>query len=346
MARRFSRDVDSAIAMAAERYRINPATLRAIAKVESSGNPRAQTGSYSGLFQLSRSEFQRGGGGRGDIYDPTANAMAAAANFRSHQDQFERKFERAPSPTELYMIHQQGWGGFQAHMDNPDRPAWENMASTREGRARGEEWSRRAIRGNTLPDARQHGDRITSRQFMDSWTARLNREPGLTLDTAAAAVPTVPDANNTEAVLSDWRGERGVDPEAAAYAGGTPAPLNQDEASAFADRDMIVAQAPEPRDSIVAGVNDPIQATVGDIFQPAAGKMGGGGGGFGMGNIGAGLAAAGKALSSVRITPHQSPDVGAQMAALDRDAQQPVTIQPRKPRQPPGRSGQSRGGAA
>jgi hypothetical protein len=140
----FSKDVESAIRLAAERSGLDPEWLRTIAKVESSGNPKAQSGSYSGLFQLSPEEFKRVGG-QGDILDPKANAMAAANLLSGHTKTFQKHFGRAPDVVELYMIHQQGWGGFQKHLANPDRPAWENMASTREGQARGQEWALQEI---------------------------------------------------------------------------------------------------------------------------------------------------------------------------------------------------------
>src|SRR5882672_3696235 len=46
--------------------------LNRIVKIESGGNPRATTGSYKGLLQLSDPEFKKYGG-TGDIYDPEAN---------------------------------------------------------------------------------------------------------------------------------------------------------------------------------------------------------------------------------------------------------------------------------
>jgi hypothetical protein len=58
-------EVDSPIALAAQRDGLDPEWLR----TESSGNPKAQTGSYSGLFQLSPQEFERVGA-KGDIFDP------------------------------------------------------------------------------------------------------------------------------------------------------------------------------------------------------------------------------------------------------------------------------------
>lgn len=327
MARRnrsFSREVESAIGMAAQRHGVDPNVMRGIARIESSGNPRAQTGSYSGLFQLSQREFQRGGG-RGDIYDPVENAMAGARVLRGHQTEFEKKFNRPASPAELYMIHQQGWGGFNAHMANPDRPAWENMASTGEGRSRGDAWARRAISLNTLPaERRQYGDNITSRQFMDMWTTRLSRE-GLDVGVPPPATPAV----DTSTMIAQG-------PDTSNILANIPPVNPEDEAQAFADRPGIVAS---PTD-VASATPPPIVQGV----DPLSGDAGKGGPTMGalFGNIGKGLSAAGKALSSSRAsTSSAQPSIEAQMAALD---QQPVTIQARKPRRPPAVGG--RGGTA
>jgi transglycosylase-like protein with SLT domain len=196
MPRTFSKDVESAISLAADRYGLDPEWLRTIAKAESGGNPKAHTGSYAGLFQLSPSEFERVGG-RGDIFDPKENANAAASLLRSHANSFEKEFGRPPSVDEIYMIHQQGWGGFKAHMQNPDRPAWENMARTKEGRARGEEWAKKAVRGNLTPEAkRQYGEDLTSGEFIQAWKDRLDRLSGKapeasTIETPLPQLPTL-----------------------------------------------------------------------------------------------------------------------------------------------------------
>src|SRR6478752_1503593 len=50
---RFSRDLEDAIQKAAEEHGVPQSALRAFAAIESGGNPRASTGSYHGVFQLS-----------------------------------------------------------------------------------------------------------------------------------------------------------------------------------------------------------------------------------------------------------------------------------------------------
>ena len=159
----------------AQRVGVDPAWMRKIMRIESGGDPGNVTGSYKGLFQLSSREFARHGGS-GNILDPEQNTMAAANKLAQDKLAFKEKYGRDPSLGDLYMIHQQGEGGFAKHSQNPDRPAWQNMLATGEGQAKGEKWAKKAIWGN-VPDQlkRQFGsvDNITSRQFMDMWGEKL-----------------------------------------------------------------------------------------------------------------------------------------------------------------------------
>lgn len=134
----------------AQRVGIDPEWLRKIARIESGGDARNETGSYKGLFQLSKSEFNKHGGS-GDIFDPEQNTMAAANKLAQEARDFKAKYGREAKLTDLYMIHLQGAGGAAAHAANPDAPAWQNMYSTGEGKAKGEAWAKKAIWGN-IPD--------------------------------------------------------------------------------------------------------------------------------------------------------------------------------------------------
>ncbi len=171
----FQPQVEDAIQRAAQRYGLSPETLRAFARIESGGNPGARTGGYHGLFQLSPQEFAKHGG-QGNIYDTTANTEAAARKLRAESEAFAQKYGRQPTASELYLIHQQGEGGAAAHWSNPDRPAWQSMLSTGEGRQKGEGWARQAIWGNVPDDLkRQFGsvDNITSKQFTELWDKKV-----------------------------------------------------------------------------------------------------------------------------------------------------------------------------
>jgi len=322
MARKpFSRQVEAAIQGSSRRFSIDPSLMRAIAKVESNGNPRAQTGSYSGLFQLSPNEFRRAGG-QGDIYDPHANATAAGTLFRQYTDQFTERHGRAPTPGELYMIHQQGQVGFDAHSRNPEGRAIDNMASTREGRQRiaagDTDWPRRAIMGNTLPEfRRQYGDNITSGQFMQMWNQRLAREmpPAEGLTPGAAIV----DASGG----SIQPGQ--VSPNAP--------DIGRDIASDRLQADIAATPGPRPFFE-TSGLQAGLESVAGQIQQPTVAGLSAGailpGLGGGGGGVGAALSAAGKAIaaSGPKIPPMEDP--GRLMAALDPGGQWPTI--PTRPR--------------
>ncbi len=175
----------------ADQYGFSPETLDRYVQIESGGNPNARTGSYKGLFQLSDSEFNKYGGG--NIYDTADNAKAGVAKLAAERDTFINQYGRDPSPTELYLIHQQGPAGFAAHYGNPDQPAWQSMASTGEGRQKGEAWAKAAIWGN-IPDSQkaQFGNvnNVTSQQFMDLWRNKV--EGGQPTQTASGSPAGMP----------------------------------------------------------------------------------------------------------------------------------------------------------
>jgi len=177
----FSGSVNDAITNASARYGVDPAMMRAFARIESGGNPGSRTGSYKGLFQLSDSEYSRNGGTPGQIYDATSNANAAALKLKAESADFENTYGRPPTASELYMVHQQGTAGAAAHMANPDAPAWQNMYSTGEGQQKGEGWAKKAIWGN-IPDADKEKfgsvDNVSSKDFTDMWAQRVARAGG------------------------------------------------------------------------------------------------------------------------------------------------------------------------
>jgi hypothetical protein len=101
--------VNEAIRSTAGTAGMDEAHWKAISDIESGGNPRSNRGratQYKGLFQINQVEL----GGRGDIYNPQTNAEAAAAVAASNNAWFEKKYGRKPTPTETYMMHQQGRG--------------------------------------------------------------------------------------------------------------------------------------------------------------------------------------------------------------------------------------------
>src|SRR5258705_1015583 len=141
--------------------------MKAVARIESGFDPKQHTGSYIGLFQLSKYEFNKFGFWQ--ILDSRDNAIAAAYKVITEGILFEWVTQKKPTLSDLYLIHQQGWEGAAEHISQPDRIAWKSMCATSEGREKGEKWCKRAIWRNTLPavkDAWKSVDKLTSGAFV------------------------------------------------------------------------------------------------------------------------------------------------------------------------------------
>ena len=148
--------------------------MKAVAKIESGFDSKQRTGSYIGLFQLSKYEFSKFGSG--DILNPRDNAVAAAYKVITEGILFKWVTHRTPDLNDLYLIHQQGWEGAAEHISQPNRIAWKSICATGEGREKGEKWCRRAIWGNTLPavkDTWKSVDKLTSEAFVGMWRERV-----------------------------------------------------------------------------------------------------------------------------------------------------------------------------
>jgi hypothetical protein len=149
--------------------------MKAIARIESGFDPKQRTGSYFGLFQLSKDEFAQYGSG--DIFNARDNAVAAAYKFATEAIVFELKTHKKATFSDLYLIHQQGTQGAEEHVNHPDRIAWKSMCATDEGKAKGEEWCKRAIWENTLPDVKRvwkSVDNLTSGAFVQMWRDQVD----------------------------------------------------------------------------------------------------------------------------------------------------------------------------
>src|SRR6201984_279059 len=137
--------------------------MKAIARIESGFDPKQRSGSYIGLFQLSKYEFNKFGSGQ--ILDPRDNAVAAAYKVITEGILILWVTHKTPTLSDLYLIHQQGWEGAAEHISQPDRIAWKSMCATSEGMENGEKWCKRAVWRNTLP-AVKHAwksvDKLTS----------------------------------------------------------------------------------------------------------------------------------------------------------------------------------------
>jgi hypothetical protein len=161
--------------------------MKAVARIESGFDPKQHTGSYVGLFQLSKYEFNKFGSGQ--ILDSRDNAIAAAYKVITEGILFEWVTHKKPTLSDLYLIHQQGWEGAAEHISQPDRIAWKSMCATSEGREKGEKWCKRAIWRNTLPtvkDTWKSVDELTSGAFVGMWRERIALFYSKYMATAAA----------------------------------------------------------------------------------------------------------------------------------------------------------------
>jgi hypothetical protein len=150
--------------------------MKAVSKIESDFDPKQRTGSYFGLFQLSKGEFAEYGSG--EILDARDNAVAAAYKFATAAILLELNTHKKATFSDLYLIHQQGTQGAEEHVNHPDRLAWKSMCATDEGKEKGEKWCKRAIWENTLPEVKhvwKSVDNLTSGDFVKMWDDQVGR---------------------------------------------------------------------------------------------------------------------------------------------------------------------------
>jgi hypothetical protein len=327
--RRFSSEVERAISNAAQRWGIPLEVMRSYANIESGGDPNSRTGSYRGLFNISRSEFQRGGG-QGSILDPDQNAMAAGRLIAGIRGELRSTLNREPTWHEVYMAHQQGLGGVQEHLRDPSRLAWQSMAATAEGRRRDEKgpvyrlpngemglWSQAAIAGNIPRGSGVDWRTATSGEFMQLWDNRLAREgiPSLTA-TANLMDEAVPDMNpNPPGVPRDLSALSPQELTRMSPRNDSPYETMMGPVASVGD---VAAATPQP---IVQGVQP--TGNIGSIF-----------GAGGMPQLGKALSAAGKAIAGSGVKIPAMTDPATQMAALDSGGSWPA-IPVRPQRRPP-----------
>ena len=163
------------IKRASDAFGLNFNFMRAVARIESGFDPKQRTGSYIGLFQLSKEEFAKYGSG--DILNARDNAVAAAYKFATEDILFELSTHKKATFSDLYLIHQQGTQGAEEHVNHPNRIAWKSMCATDEGKAKGEKWCKRAIWENTLPSVKRvwkSVENLTSGVFLNMWQNQVD----------------------------------------------------------------------------------------------------------------------------------------------------------------------------
>ena len=170
-------NIRAEIEHAAMLFDVDVRMMKAFARIESGYNPKARTGKYKCLFQLSDWEFAKYW--HGDVYDIRDCSIAAARKFATEAAQFEKDVGRKATAAELYCVHQQGYQGCAFHYDAPQQLAWKNMYLTGEGQEKGQAWARKAIWGNVPSDIKNKIkgglEALTSGQFIALWTERVER---------------------------------------------------------------------------------------------------------------------------------------------------------------------------
>lgn len=137
--------------------------LHRTAQVESSGRPKAQNGSSTGVFQFHPATFASVGGK--DITSVQDQTVAALNLARKDKAELQSVLGREPTPAELYIAHQQGGAGGRALMTAPpETNAVAALTPAYNGDAR---MARLAIVGNGgTPD-------MTAGEFVDHWREKF-----------------------------------------------------------------------------------------------------------------------------------------------------------------------------
>lgn len=274
MARRqFAPEIEAAIDRAAQRTGLPREVLRMHVSIESAGNPRlVNKYGYGGLLQLQPGEHQRLGGSRETWLDPDANLTTGAVKIKQNWNFFKNRYGRDPTPGELYLLHQQGPGGAPMHWANPDRPAWQNMLATGEGRQKGEDWARRAIWDNVPNDVKQrYGsvDNLTSRDFVKLWEAKVASHSGM--PATAPSSPPVPSSDPSSPAPTQVAGAGAVPQQPATGTSATPTPTPTTVAAASSQPSPggFGADIGDPV-AFAAGVAGRVQAEIEDTAKDEA----------------------------------------------------------------------------
>jgi hypothetical protein len=158
---------------------------------------------YQGLGQFGTAERLKYG-----ITDPTSitqNANALVQEAETNLPALGKALGRQPTAAELYLAHQQGVGGAVAQLSNPDKPAWQNLAATSEGRSRGADWAKTAIWGNMTVSAKAafgSVDNVTGSDFVRVVKGFYGGGAGNSATASAAGAPGAPAAADGSGVIN------------------------------------------------------------------------------------------------------------------------------------------------
>ena len=165
----------SIAAMTAVENDIDPNVFLRILHLENATfdpNAKNPKSTASGLFQITAATANSLG--LTDVFDPRANAEAAARLFKSNEAGLRRSLGRDPTPDEMYLAHQQGLPKTLSLLRNPDSKAVD-VAGTNEVLNNG---------GNA---------NMTAAEFTGLWSQKFFGEDAVSLKAEAqAAAPATP----------------------------------------------------------------------------------------------------------------------------------------------------------
>lgn len=118
-------DMQRIIAEEATKLGFDPNLALAMAWHESKFSPKAWNPDTkaAGLMQIVRKFHNDYGVNDTTVWDPRTNVRQALKMRQQDINSFKRRYHREPTPGEVYMMHQQGLGGFYKMYDNRNRRA-------------------------------------------------------------------------------------------------------------------------------------------------------------------------------------------------------------------------------
>lgn len=118
-------DIQNKIIGKAKQYGLNPSDALGIAYIESKFNPLAGANSSSakGVYQFIDSTGKKYGLNAQTVYNADMNIDAGMRFMRDNIIAFRQAFKRNPNVGEIYMMHQQGFGGLSKLLRNPNASA-------------------------------------------------------------------------------------------------------------------------------------------------------------------------------------------------------------------------------
>jgi hypothetical protein len=136
---------------------LDPDDFARMAQIESSFDPQAYhpVSKASGLFQFIPATAQEYN--LTAVFNPRANAEAAAALWLNNRRVLRRRLGREPTSGELYLAHQQGAGGAIDLLTHPDELAIELLG-----------YDAVTMNGGT--------DDMTAQAFAAKWVSRFQRD--------------------------------------------------------------------------------------------------------------------------------------------------------------------------